>query len=113
MKRSLMFTVIWWLLASALILIGLWHLNLAIFHVWAADLSLSGSQQISDWHQKWALVFLGISLTVFFGAGVILWRLLFRKHSNDIRPLIDRANWLQRYIGIESIAPILRRSLSN
>lgn len=32
---------------------------------------------------------------------------------NDIRPLIDRANWLQRYIGIEPIAPILRRNLSN
>jgi acetyl esterase/lipase len=32
---------------------------------------------------------------------------------NDIRPLIDRANWLQRYIGIAPIAPILRRGLSN
>lgn len=32
---------------------------------------------------------------------------------NDIRPLIDRSNWLQRYIGMKPVAPILRRSLSN
>jgi acetyl esterase/lipase len=30
---------------------------------------------------------------------------------NDLRPLIDRANWLQRHIGIRPIAPILRRTL--
>ena len=28
---------------------------------------------------------------------------------NDVQALIDRANWLQRYIGIEPIVPILRR----
>jgi dienelactone hydrolase len=32
---------------------------------------------------------------------------------NDVRPLIDRANWLRRYVGIGPIAPILRKSLSN
>jgi len=32
---------------------------------------------------------------------------------NDIRPLIDRAKWLQRYIGMKPVAPLLRRSLSN
>ena len=32
---------------------------------------------------------------------------------NDIRPLIDRANWLQRYIRMEPVAPILRKTLSN
>jgi dienelactone hydrolase len=32
---------------------------------------------------------------------------------NDIRPVIDRANWLQRHIGMKSVAPILRRALSN
>ena len=32
---------------------------------------------------------------------------------NDIRPLVDRANWLRRYVGIGPIAPILRRSLSH
>jgi dienelactone hydrolase len=30
---------------------------------------------------------------------------------NDLRPLIDRANWLQRHIGMKPVAPILRRSL--
>ena len=32
---------------------------------------------------------------------------------NDVRPLIDRANWLQRYIGMKPVSPILRRSLLN
>lgn len=32
---------------------------------------------------------------------------------NDVRPLIDRANWLQRHIGVRPVAAILRRSLSN
>jgi len=32
---------------------------------------------------------------------------------NDLRPLIDRANWLQKYIRMEPIAPILRKTLSN
>ncbi len=32
---------------------------------------------------------------------------------NDIRPLIDRARWLQKHIGMGPVAPILRRSLSN
>jgi dienelactone hydrolase len=32
---------------------------------------------------------------------------------NDVRPLIDRANWLQRHIGMKPVVPILRRSLSN
>ena len=32
---------------------------------------------------------------------------------NDVRPLIDRANWLQRHIGMEPVAPMLRRSLRN
>ena len=32
---------------------------------------------------------------------------------NDVRPLIDRANWLQRYIGMNPVSPILRRSLLN
>ena len=31
---------------------------------------------------------------------------------NDIRALIDRANWLRRYIGIEPVDSILRASLS-
>jgi dienelactone hydrolase len=31
---------------------------------------------------------------------------------NDIRPLIDRANWLQKYIGMEPVAPILRKAVS-
>lgn len=30
---------------------------------------------------------------------------------NDLQPLIDRANWLHKYIGIGPIAPILQRSL--
>jgi cephalosporin-C deacetylase-like acetyl esterase len=32
---------------------------------------------------------------------------------NDVRPLIDRANWLQRLIGMKPVAPLLRRSLRN
>ena len=32
---------------------------------------------------------------------------------NDLGPLVDRANWLQKYIGIRAIAPILRTRLSN
>jgi hypothetical protein len=32
---------------------------------------------------------------------------------NDVRSLIDRANWLQRYIGMKPVAPILRSSLLN
>ncbi len=32
---------------------------------------------------------------------------------NDIRPLIDRANWLQKHVGVKPVIPILRRSLSN
>jgi dienelactone hydrolase len=32
---------------------------------------------------------------------------------NDIRPLMDRAHWLQRYIGMRPIAPVLRRSLNS
>ena len=32
---------------------------------------------------------------------------------NDIQPLIDRANWLRKHIGIGPVAPILRRSLRN
>lgn len=32
---------------------------------------------------------------------------------NDIRPLIDRANWLQRHIGMKPVAPMLRSSLRN
>jgi len=32
---------------------------------------------------------------------------------NDLRPLIDRAHWLQRYIGMKSVAPMLRSSLIN
>lgn len=32
---------------------------------------------------------------------------------NDIRPLLDRANWLRKYIGMKPVAPILRRELSN
>jgi len=31
---------------------------------------------------------------------------------NDLQPLIDRADWLHKYIGIGPITPILRRSLS-
>jgi dienelactone hydrolase len=31
---------------------------------------------------------------------------------NDLQPLIDRANWLHKYVGIGPITPILRRSLS-
>jgi dienelactone hydrolase len=30
---------------------------------------------------------------------------------NDVRPLIDRANWLQRHIGMKPVAPILRDTL--
>ena len=30
---------------------------------------------------------------------------------NDLQPLVDRANWLQRYIGIGPIAPLLRKTL--
>jgi dienelactone hydrolase len=32
---------------------------------------------------------------------------------NDVRALIDRANWLQRYIGMKPVAPLLRGSLRN
>jgi len=31
---------------------------------------------------------------------------------NDVRPLIDRANWLRRHIGMKPVAPILQRSLT-
>lgn len=31
---------------------------------------------------------------------------------NDVRPLIDRANWLRGHIGMKPVAPILRRSLN-
>lgn len=32
---------------------------------------------------------------------------------NDVQPLVDRANWLRKHIGMKPVAPILRRSLSN
>lgn len=32
---------------------------------------------------------------------------------NDMRALIDRANWLRQHIGMKPVAPILRRTLSN
>jgi hypothetical protein len=32
---------------------------------------------------------------------------------NDLQPLIERANWLKRYIGMKPVAPLLRRSLRN
>jgi dienelactone hydrolase len=32
---------------------------------------------------------------------------------NDIGPLIDRANWLHRHIGMKSVAPLLRSRISN
>jgi hypothetical protein len=32
---------------------------------------------------------------------------------NDVRPLIDLANWLRKYIGMKPVAPILRSSLLN
>jgi hypothetical protein len=32
---------------------------------------------------------------------------------NDLRPLIDRANWLRKYIGMKPIAPLLGLSLRN
>jgi dienelactone hydrolase len=32
---------------------------------------------------------------------------------NDVRALVDRAKWLQRYIGMKPVAPILRVSLRN
>ena len=32
---------------------------------------------------------------------------------NDVRPLIDRAKWLQKQIGMKPVGPILRRNLSN
>ena len=32
---------------------------------------------------------------------------------NDVRALVDRANWLERYIGMKPIAPLLRGSLRN
>ena len=31
---------------------------------------------------------------------------------NDVRALIDRANWLRRHVGMKPVAPILRESLS-
>lgn len=30
---------------------------------------------------------------------------------NDLRPLLDRANWLRRYIGMKPVAPLLRSGL--
>ncbi len=83
MKRSLISKAIWLLSATALILIGLWHLNLTIYHVWAADQFLSGSQEVSDWHQKCALIFLGVSLALFIGAGMIIWQILLRKRPAE------------------------------
>ncbi len=32
---------------------------------------------------------------------------------NDVRPLIDRANWLTRYVRMKPVGPILRSSLAN
>jgi dienelactone hydrolase len=32
---------------------------------------------------------------------------------NDLRPLIDRANWLQRHIGMKPVAPLIRAGLGN
>jgi dienelactone hydrolase len=32
---------------------------------------------------------------------------------NDLRPLIDRANWLRSHIGMKPVAPMLRTSLGN
>ena len=70
-----------WLAAVLLIGIGLWLLNLVVYHIWAADRFLSGTQEVSDWHQKWALIFLATALIVFVGAGAIVWRLVFRRRS--------------------------------
>jgi hypothetical protein len=83
MNRTLFSILVRWLSAAVLIVIGLWGLNLVLYHVWAADRFLSGSQQVSDWHQKWALIFFGISLIVFSGAGAIIWRLLFRRGASS------------------------------
>jgi hypothetical protein len=32
---------------------------------------------------------------------------------NDLQALIDRANWLQRQIGMKSITPILKKELND
>lgn len=32
---------------------------------------------------------------------------------NDVRPLIDRAKWLQKQIGMRPVAPLIRQSLNN
>jgi len=81
MKRTLFPILVRALSATVLIATGLWNLNFVIYHVWASDSFLSGSQEVSDWHQKWALILFGISLIVFIGAGAIIWRLFFPRSA--------------------------------
>jgi hypothetical protein len=81
MKRSLFSILARLTAALGLIGIALWSLNLTIFHVWAADKFLSGSQARSDWHQKWATILFGVTLAAFIGAVALIWRLLFPRYA--------------------------------
>ena len=78
-ESSFDFTLIGCLSGAGLVVIGLWLLNLAIFHTWNSDRFLSGSQEVSDWHQKWALVLFVVSLFAFIAAGAIIWGVLVRR----------------------------------
>jgi hypothetical protein len=73
--------VLRWLSAVVLCGIALWLLNLVVYHMWAADRFLSGTQEVSDWHLKWALIFLAAALILFVGASAMVWGLVFRRRS--------------------------------
>ena len=74
--------VLRWVSAGVLVVVGLWLLNLVVYHIWASDRFLSGSSEVSDWHQKWALILLATALMVFVGAVALVWRLVFGLRSS-------------------------------
>jgi hypothetical protein len=60
------------LLLVLLLLAGIYCLNLAAFHAWAASGPPSAAPK---WHLRWAGIFLFLAFTLFFTGGWGLWRL--------------------------------------
>lgn len=63
-----------WLLAALFLLTGIYCLNLAAFHAWAAS---GPPSAMPEWHLHWAASFLVLAFALFLTCGWVLWR--FRK----------------------------------
>ncbi len=59
------------LLVVALVVGGLWSLNLWLFHSWLAG---GPPTPNPEWHLAWSYVFLAIGLACLGGAGRITWQ---------------------------------------